>query len=136
MRIVLLTGDEPVLQELGRALEARGHQVILATSAAADVLAASEPGRRLHAAVLGQVALGRRWPNLLRQLRRRLPALPVVLLLRPSDTRAWRVAILAGAFEALPVSAPQEAILQAISRALAYSGGTPDAGGRQLPNAA
>jgi DNA-binding NtrC family response regulator len=136
MRILLLTGDQHMLQDLARALEARGHQVALATSAGEDVLAATKPGGRLHAAVLSQGALGKRWPKLLRQLRRQAPYLPAVLLMRPGAARAWRVAIRAGAFDALPESAPQDAVLQAISRALAYAGGKSVGARCQLPNAA
>lgn len=80
---ILLTSDERVPQDLARALEARGHQVILATSADQDVLAAAQQEGRLHVAVLGHRALGKRWPKLLRQLRRQALYLPAVLLLRP-----------------------------------------------------
>jgi DNA-binding NtrC family response regulator len=136
MRILLLIDDQGMPQALARVLEARGHQVILATSAVGEVLAAAKPGGRLDAAVLSQGALGKRWPKLLRQLRRQAPYLPAVLLMRPGEARAWRVAIRAGAFEVLSEAAPQGEILQAISRALAYAGGRSDAAGRQLPDAA
>lgn len=136
MRILFLTGDERLPQDLARALEARGHQVIHAAFAGEDMLAAAKPEGRLHAAVLSQRALGKRWPKLLRQLRQQAPYLPAVVLMRPGAARAWRIAILAGAFDALSESAPQETVLQAISRALAYAGGRSDAAGRQLLDAA
>ena len=49
--------------------------------------------------------------------------LAVVFLLGPKADRAWRLAMLAGAFEAVPAGAPEEAALQAVRRALAYTVG-------------
>lgn len=123
MRILLLTTNEHARNGVVQALEAQGHVVIRATSGGEDLLAAVEHAGRLQAALLNQVALGSGWPRLLRQLRRRAPFLPAVVLLGPETERSWRLAILAGAFDALPESAPQDTVLCAIDRALSYSTG-------------
>ena len=123
MRILLVMTDEHDRNDVVQALEAQGHGMIEATSGGEDLLTAVEHAGRLHAALLNQVALGNGWPRLLRLLRRRAPSLPVVLLLGPEAARSWRLAILAGAFDALPESAPQDAVLCAVDRALTYSTG-------------
>ena len=104
-------------------LEARGHEVIRAISKGEELLASIEGADHLHAAIVSQGSLGRRWPRLLRQLRKQAPHLPVVLLLGPRTDRAWRLAMLAGAFEAVPASAPEAVAIQAVYRALAYAVG-------------
>lgn len=123
MRILLATGNEHSRGDLARMLEARGHQVIQANVNGEELPGAVERAGHLHAALLGQVVLGRGWPRLLRQLRRRAPYLPVVFLLGPGAEQAWRIAILAGAFDALPVSLPDEAVFRVLVRALSYAVG-------------
>lgn len=123
MRILLVTGNQPSRSDLARMLEARGHQVIQANAIGGELLGAVERAGRLNAALLGQAVLGRGWPRLLRQLRRRAPYLPVVFLLGPGAEQAWRIAILAGAFDALPASLPDEAVFRALVRALSYAVG-------------
>jgi DNA-binding NtrC family response regulator len=108
---------------LVQTLEAQGHRVIRAAAGGEDLLTTVAHAGRLHAALLDQMALGSGWPRLLRQLRRRAPYLPVVVLLGPEAERSWRLAILAGAFDVLPESAPQDTVLCAIDRALSYSTG-------------
>ena len=123
MRILLLTTNEYARNGVVQALEAQGHLVIRAPSGGEDLLTAVEHAGRLQAALLNQVALGSGWPRLLRQLRRRAPARPAVVLLGPEAERSWRLAILAGAFDALPESTSEEIVLCAIDRALSYSTG-------------
>jgi DNA-binding NtrC family response regulator len=123
MRVLLLTRDEHDRNGLVQALEAQGHGVIHAASGGEDLLTAIAHAGRLQAALLDQVALGNGWPRLLRQLRRRVPSLPVVVLLGPQEEQRWRLAILAGAFDALPESASEGAVLRVIYRALGYSTG-------------
>jgi len=110
---------------LARALEDRGHEVLHATAGGEELLASAEHAGRLHAAVLSEVALGQGWPRLMRQLRRSAPYLPAVVLLGPGSEATWRLAILAGAFEALPESTPLKEVLHAVSRALNYAVGKP-----------
>jgi len=123
MRVLLATGDERGSSHLDSVLEATGHEVIRGTSTGAKLLSSIERAGQLHAAVLSQAALGRRWPKLLRQLRWRAPDLPVVVLLGRRADRTWRPAILAGAFDALPAGVPETEVLESVSRALAYAGG-------------
>lgn len=123
MRILLAAEDEPATSRLAWLLERAGHEVIRATSRGAELLSSIELAGQLHAAVLAQTSLGRTWPRLLRQLRRHAPDLPVVLLLGPRADRAWRLAILIGAFEALPASIPEGGVLRAVQRALRYAAG-------------
>ncbi len=123
MRILLAIGKENTHVHLVRMLKAAGHEVIPTTATGEELLATAERASRLHAALLSQAALGRGWPKLLRQLRRQAPSLPAVVLLGPGAEHAWRRAILAGAFEALPESLPEEGVVRALSRALTYSMG-------------
>ena len=123
MRVLLLTTDERDRNGLAQTLEAQGHVVIHAASGGEDLLTAIAHAGRLHAALLNQVALGNGWPRLLRQLRRRVPSLPAIVLLGPEAEQSWRLAIPAGAFDALPESSPEEIVLGAIYKALSYSGG-------------
>src|SRR5574342_666137 len=51
------------------------------------------------------------------------PRLPAVVLLGSGAEQRWRLAILAGAFDVLPESAPEETVLRAVCRALSYSSG-------------
>lgn len=125
MRILLLTADQHTRNGLARALEDRGHEVLHATAGGEELLATAEHAGRLHAAVLSEVALGNGWPRLVRQLRRSAPYLPTVVLLGPGSNATWRLAILAGAFEALPESTPQREVFHAVSRALNYAAGKP-----------
>ena len=119
MRILLDTGDDAGEDRLQWILEASGQEVVRATSKAEELVAFIGGADHLHAAVVSQASLGKRWPRLLRQLRKQAPPLPVVLLLGPRADRTWRLAILAGAFDAVPASAP-EAAMHALSRALTY----------------
>ncbi len=119
MRILLDTGGDGGVDRLQQMLEAKGHQVIPATSAAEELVALIEGADQLHAAVVSQTSLGKAWPKLLRQLRKQAPRVPVVLLLGPRKDRAWRLAILSGAFEAVPAGAPELA-MHALDRALSY----------------
>lgn len=123
MRILLITGNEGNRRGLARMLEARGHRVIRANVNGGELLGAVERAGHLHAALLGQAVLGKGWSKVLRQLRRRVPYLPVVFLLGPGAEQAWRIAILAGAFDALPASLPDEAVFRALVRALSYAVG-------------
>ncbi len=123
MRVLLLTTNGHDQNGLVQALEAQGHEVIQTASGGEDLLTAIAHAGRLHAGLLNEVALGNGWPRLLRQLRRRVPSLPVVVLLGPQAEQSWRLAILAGAFDALPESAPEDIVLRAIYRALGYSTG-------------
>jgi DNA-binding NarL/FixJ family response regulator len=125
MRVLLLTTDEHGRNGLVRALESKGHEVIRATSRGEDLLAAAEHAGRLHGALLSQVALGQGWPRLLRQLRRRVPSLPAIILLGPEAEQNWRLAILAGAFDALPECSPEETVFLTVHKALSYSTGKP-----------
>ncbi len=120
-----MTSDPPVLRELGHRLEASGHELTQLTAGGEALFAAVEQGARFHAAVLAQAALGKGWPRQLRQLRRRAPYLPAVVLLAPGGEEAWRHAILAGAFEAVPLSSPLEVILEVLGRAVEYAAGKP-----------
>jgi len=135
MRVLLATGDDPRGVRMQWMLEVGGHEVIRATSGGEELLASIEGADRLHAAIVSQGSLGRRWPRLLRELRKGAPHLPVVLLLGPKADRAWRLAMLAGAFEAVPASAPETAAIQAVYRALAYAVGR-DVGELSLEGAA
>jgi DNA-binding NtrC family response regulator len=119
MRVLLAAVDDPRESRLQGMLEARGHEVVRAVSKSEELLSSIGGADHLHAAIVSQRSLGRRWPRLLRQLRKQAPRLPVVLLLGPRADRAWRLAILAGAFEAASARAP-EAAIQAVYRALAY----------------
>jgi DNA-binding NarL/FixJ family response regulator len=119
MRVLLAAVDDPEEGRLQWMLEARTQEVVRAVSKGEELLASIGGADHVHAAVVSQGSLGRRWPRLLRQLRRQAPRLPVVLLLGPRADRTWRLAILAGAFEAVSGSAP-EAAIHAVYRALAY----------------
>ena len=130
MRILLVTGDQPIERELARLLAQSGQELIRLSAGGDGLLSTVEQGPRFHAAVLNQTVLGTRWPRQLRQLRRRAPYLPAVVLLASGAEHAWRHAILAGAFEALPLRSSLDAILEALSRAVDYSVGKP------LPEAA
>ncbi len=125
MRILLVTDDKPIEGELTEHLEQNGHEVVRLQASEDDLLAAVERGPRYHAAVLNQAVLGKRWPRQVRHLRRRAPYLPAIVLLAFGMEHAWQHAILAGAFEALPVRSPLDEILNAISRAVEYSAGKP-----------
>ncbi len=130
MRILLVTSDQPIERGLAHFLEQSGHEITRLTASGDGLLATVEQSPRFHAAVLDQSALGKGWPRHVRQLRRRAPYLPAVVLLAPGGEHAWRHAILAGAFEAVPLRSALEVILEALSRALNYSAGRP------LPEAA
>jgi len=123
MRVLLAAVDDPREGRMQWMLEAKGHEVIRAISKDEELLASIEGADHLHVAIVSQGSLGRRWPMLLRRLRKQAPRLPVVLLLGPRADRAWRLAMLAGAFEAVPASAPEGAAIQAVYRALAYAVG-------------
>ncbi|MFI5342241.1 MAG: hypothetical protein ACHQ7N_20705 [Candidatus Methylomirabilales bacterium] len=123
MRVLLATGEDPREGRMHRMLEATGHEVIRAASRGEELLASIEEVGNLHVAVVSQGSLGRGWPRLLRQLRKAAPRVPVVLLLGPKADRAWRLAMLAGGFEAVSASAPEEAAVLAVYRALAYAVG-------------
>jgi len=123
MRVLLTAGDDPKEGRMQGMLEATGHEVIRAASRGEELLASIEEAGNLHAAVVSQGSLGRRWPRLLRQLHKGAPRVPVVLLLGPKADRAWRLAMLAGAFEAVSASAPETTEIQAVNRALAYAVG-------------
>ena len=119
MRVLLDIGEDAGEDRLRSMLEANGQEVVRAGSRGEELVAFIGGAEHLHAAVVSQVSLGKKWPRLLRQIRKQAPRLPVVLLLGPRADRTWRLAILAGAFEAVPASAP-EAAMQALSRALGY----------------
>lgn len=123
MRVLLATGNGDSQSRLARLLEANGDEVIQVNAAGEGLLSTIGRAGRLHAAVLGQAALGPGWPGLLRRLRRQAPHLPAILLLRRGEAHAWRRAILAGAFDTLPDFESEGAVLHALSRALAYTGG-------------
>ncbi len=123
MRILLAAGDDPREGRMHRMLEATGHEVFRAASRGEELLGSIGEVGNLHVAVVSQASLGRGWPRLLRQLRKGAPSVPVVLLLGPKAERAWRLAVLAGAFEAVSASVPEEAAIQAVNRALAYAVG-------------
>ncbi len=125
MRILLVSSDEPIERELAQLLDRRGHETIRLAVGGNDLLSSVEEAARFHVAVLDQTALGEGWPKQVRLLRRRAPYLPAIVLLAPGGERAWRHAILAGAFEALPVHSTLDAVLEALSRALSYSTGKP-----------
>ncbi len=126
MRILCVTSGEPVERELAQRLEQYGHEIVRLQASGDDLLAAAvERGSRYHVAVLNQAMLGNRWPRQVRWLRRRAPYLPAVVLLPVGMEHAWQHAILAGAFEALPLRSSLEEILEAISRAVEYSAGKP-----------
>ncbi len=125
MRILLATGDQAIQRELASLLQRSGYALTWLTAGGESLLSSVEQGARFHAAVLDQSALGEAWPRQVRQLRRRAPYLPVVVLLAPGDEQAWRHAILAGAFEAVPLLSGPEIILETLSRAVQYAGGKP-----------
>ncbi len=125
MRILLVTNDEPIERRLTERLEQNGHEIVWLRASGDELLAAVERGPRYHAAVLNQAVLGERWPRQVRRLRRRAPYLPAVVLLPLGMEHAWQHAILAGAFEALPLRRSLDDILEAISRAVEYSAGKP-----------
>ena len=121
MRVLLATGDDPRDGRMQRMLEGIAQEVIREAARGEELLTSIEMAGPLHAAAVSQGSFGRKWPRLLRQLRKRAPQLPVVLLLGPKADRAWRLAMLAGAFEVVPAGAPEEAAVQAVRRALAYT---------------
>jgi DNA-binding NtrC family response regulator len=121
MRVLLATGDDPKEGRMQRTLEGTGHEVIRATARGDELLASIEQAGLLHAAVVSQGSLGRRWPKLLRQLRKRASHLPVILLLGPKAERAWRLAMLAGAFDVVSPGTPEAVTVHAVHRALAYT---------------
>ena len=123
MRVLLAIGDDPRESRVQWLLEATGHAVIRGAPKGEELLGFIEGVAHLQAALVSQEALGRKWPRLLRQLRKRAPHLLVILLLGPKSERAWRLAVLAGAFEAVSASAPDAAIVQTVRRALAYAVG-------------
>jgi DNA-binding NtrC family response regulator len=123
MRILLVTGDQPIEQQLMHLLEGGGHELTRVSAGGDEALSRVEEGARFHAAVLSEGVLGRGWPRQIRDLRRRAPYLPAVVLLAADGEHAWRHAILAGAYEALPLQRSLDAILEALSRALQYSAG-------------
>ncbi len=125
MRILLVTSDRPSERQLVHRLEQGGHELSRLSAGGDGLLSAVEQGPRFHAAVLYQAVLGTGWPQEVRQLRRRAPYLPPVVLLAPGAEHAWRHAILAGAFEALPLRGSLDAILEVLSRAVDYSVGKP-----------
>jgi DNA-binding NtrC family response regulator len=130
-RILLATASQRLRRDLAQALTHEGHEVLHTTSHGLGLLAAVEQGGGPHAIVLSQGFLGAGWPALVRQLRRRAPRVPIVLLLRPGAEWAWRFAFLAGAFDALPASADLEAVLGSVHRALTCpTGRDPDAAAR------
>ena len=123
VRVLLAAADDPREGRMQRMLEGTGHEVIREVVRGEELLTSIGVAGHFHAAAVSQGSLGRRWPRLLRQLRKDAPQLPVVLLLGPKADRAWRLAILAGAFEAVPAGAPEEAAVRAVGRALAYAVG-------------
>ncbi len=125
MRILLVGNEAPIERELTQLLDQRGHETIRLAAGGDDLLSTVEEAARFHVAVLDQSTLGEGWPKQIRRLRRRAPYLPAIVLLAPGGEHAWRHAILAGAFEALPVHSSLDAVLEALSRALSYSTGKP-----------
>ncbi len=125
MRILLVSSDQLIERELAQLLGRGGHETIQVAAGGDDLLSTVEEAARFHVAVLDQSALGEGWPKQVRQLRRRAPYLPAIVLLAPGGEHAWRHAILAGAFEALPLHSTLDAVLEALSRALSYSTGKP-----------
>ncbi len=120
MRILLDTGtDGGSGAQLQWMLEAGGQEVVRVTSRAEDLVADIGAADHLHAAVVSQASLGKKWPKLLRQLRKQAPRLPVILLLDTRADRTWRLAILAGAFDAVPAT-DSDSAKNAVSRALSY----------------
>ncbi len=120
MRLLLAGGDPHSRAVLAPALNALGHEVVHTTANGPALVMAIARAEGLHAAVVGQHTLGKGWLRLLRLLRRQAPHLPVVVLLAPGTARSWRAAIMAGAFDALPESRGRGAVLEAVSRALAF----------------
>jgi len=118
MRVLLDIGEDGGEDRLQWMLEANGQEVVRASSKGEELVAFIGEAEHFHAAVVSQASLGKKWPRLLRQLRKQAPRLPVVLLLGPRADRTWRLAILAGAFDAVPAS--PEAAMPALSRALGY----------------
>ncbi len=118
MRVLVAVASNRTRHELTRALGAKGHEVITSTSRGEELLLAIERTTPIHVALLSQAALGSGWPKVLRQLRRRAPGVRVVVLLRPGAERQWRLAMLAGAFDALPGSAHGNEVLAGLCRAL------------------
>ncbi len=125
MRILLVIGEQPIERELVHVLAQGGHQLTLLTAGGESLMCAVEESPRFHAAVLNQAVLGKKWPRQIRQLRRLAPYLPALVLLARGAEHAWRPAIVAGAFEAVPLRSALEVILEALSRALEYSAGRP-----------
>ncbi len=125
MRILLVTNAELIERELAYLLERGGHENFRLSAGGEQLLSAVEQHARFHAAILSQAALGKGWPRQVRQLRRRAPYLPAIVLLPPGGEQAWRHAFLAGAFEALPLQSSLQVILDALSRAVNYSAGGP-----------
>lgn len=123
MRILIVTSKQPIERKLAQLLERKGHQITRLCAGGEDLLSILEQGALFHAAVLNQVVLGQRWPRQVRQLRRRAPHLPAILLLAPGAEHTWRHAILAGAFEAVPLQSSMDVVLDALFRALNYSAG-------------
>ncbi|HEY7677444.1 MAG TPA: hypothetical protein VIG69_10250 [Candidatus Methylomirabilis sp.] len=122
MRILLAISSNRTRSELTPVLEAKGHQVVRSASRGEDLLLHIEEAAPIHAALLSQAALGGDSLRLLRQLRQRDPRVRTVVLLRTGAERQWRNAMMAGAFEALAASAPGNALLDAVCRALAAAG--------------
>ncbi len=117
MRVLLAIASNRARHELTQALAAKGHEVCTSAARGEGLLAAIAPARTVHGVLATQAVLGGEWLRVLRQLRRRAPDIPIVVLLRPGAELAWRLAILAGAFEALAASAANAAVLDALCHA-------------------
>ena len=139
MRILLAIASNRTRDELTQALGAQGHEVIGSSSRGEELLLAIERAEPVHVALLTQAGLGGHWLRLLRQLRRRMPGVRALVLLRPGAEQHWRRAMMAGAFDVLPGSAQPEALLEATRRALrsaaSHLPAQPDARREKFPGA-
>lgn len=129
MRVLLAISSNRARNELTQHLAAKGHTVFTSTARGEGLLAAIEHAKPIHVVLVTQAAMGCEWVRGLRQLRRRAPTILVVVLLRPGAELAWRVAMLAGAFEALAASVSGAVLLEALGRAVNIAA----AGSRVLP---